>query len=101
VPVTEAEIVDLLTGIARVHVAIILGLSENHPRSAENIISRIREDARVTEPDGTPTLSGLAARLVLEMLEVKPANAEQPQVKKPRRAPLRSLLRRAPARSAP
>ncbi len=62
-PVTEAEIVDLLAGITRVHLAIIRGLSENHPRSAENIILRVREEADLTEPDGSPTLAGLAARL--------------------------------------
>ena len=100
-PVTEAEIVDVLTGITRVHLAIIRGLSENHPRSAENIIWRVREEAKLTEPDGTPTLSGLAARLLLEMLEAKPPNTEQPETKAPRRTPLRLLLRRAPSRSSP
>jgi hypothetical protein len=98
-PVTEAEIVDLLTGVTRVHLAIIRGLSENHPRSAENIIWRVREEANLTEPDGTPTLNGLAARLLLEMLEAKPPNTEQPPDKAPRRTPLQLLLRRTPARS--
>ena len=98
-PVTEAEIVDLLTGITRVHLAIIRGLSENHPRSAENIIRQVREEASLTEPDGTPTLSGLAARLLLEMLEAKPPNTEQPEDKVPRRTPLRLLLRRSSGRA--
>ena len=101
-PVTEAEIVDLLTGVTRVHLAIIRGLSENHPRSAENIIWRVREEASLTEPDGTPTLNGLAARLLLEMLEAKPPNTDQPRDKPPRRTPLQLLLgRRTPARSGP
>ena len=99
-PVTEAEIVDLLAGITRVHLAIIRGLSENHPRSAENIIWRVREEANLSEPDGTPTLSGLAARLLLEMLEAKPPNSDQPQDKaRPRRTPLRLLLRQSSGRS--
>ena len=68
-PVTEAEIVDLLAGVTRVHLAIIRGLSENHPRSAENIIWRVREEANLTEPDGSPTLSGLPARLLLGMFQ--------------------------------
>lgn len=94
-PVTEAEIVDLLTGITRVHLAIIRGLAENHPRSAENIILRVQEEASLTEPDGTPTLSCLAARLLLEMLDSKPLNAEQLRRKVLQRStPLRSLLRR-------
>jgi hypothetical protein len=100
-PVTEAEIVDLLTGVTRVHLAIIRGLSENHPRSAENIIWRVREEANLTEPDGTPTLSGLAARLLLEMLEAKPPNTDQPRDKGARRTPLQLLLGRTSARSRP
>jgi hypothetical protein len=98
-PVTEAEIVDLLAGVTRVHLAIIRGLSENHPRSAENIVRRVREEANLTEPDGTPTLSGLPARLLLGMLEAKPPNSEPVAQKPPRRSPLRLLLRRATARS--
>ena len=99
-PVTEAEIVDLLAGVTRVHLAIIRGLSENHPRSAENIVWRIREEANLTEPDGTPTLSGLPARLLLGMLEAKPPNAPPPlQEKEPRRSALQFLLRRTPAKS--
>jgi hypothetical protein len=97
-PVTEAEIVDLLTGVTRVHLAIIRGLSENHPRSAENIIRRVREEANLTEPDGSPTLNGLPARLLLGMLEAKPPNVEKAPEKKPRGTPLQLLLRRAPAR---
>jgi hypothetical protein len=98
-PVTEVELVDLLTGVTRVHAAIIRGLSENHPRSTENIIWRVREEARLTEPDGVPTLNSLAARLLLEMLEAKPPNTDQPQDKGPLRTPLQLLLRRTPARS--
>ena len=98
-PVTEAEIVDLLAGITRVHLAIIRGLSENHPRSAENIIWRVRQEANLAEPDGTPTLTGLAARLLLEMLEAKPPHTEQPAEKVPRRTPLRLLLRKTSGRS--
>ena len=98
-PVTETELVDLLTGVTRVHLAIIRGLSENHPRSAENIIWRVREEADLTEPDGTPTLNGLAARLLLEMLEAKPPNTGQPRDKGPRRTPLQLLLGRTPAGS--
>ena len=71
-PVTETELVDLLTGVTRVHLAIIRGLSQNHPRSAENIMWQVREEADLTEPDGTPTLNGLPARLLLEMLQAKP-----------------------------
>jgi hypothetical protein len=97
-PVTEAEIVDLLTGVTRVHLAIIRGLSENHPRSAENIIRRVREEANLTEPDGTPTLNGLPARLLLGMLEAKPPNIEPAREEKPRRTALQLLLRRTPAR---
>jgi hypothetical protein len=100
-PVTEAEIVDLLTGVTRVHLAIIRGLSENHPRSADNVIRRVREEASLTEPDGTPTLNGLAARLLLEMLAAKPPNTDQPQDKGPRRTPLQLLFRRTPAKSSP
>ena len=99
---TEAELVDLLAGITRVHLAIIRGLSENHPRSAENIIWRVREEANLTEPDGSPTLTGLAARLLLEMLEAKPPRTEEPPPEKekvPRRTPLRLLLRKASGRS--
>ena len=98
-PVTEAEVVDLLTGVTRVHLAIIRGLSENHPRSAENIIRRVREEANLTEPDGTPTLNGLPAGLLLEMLEAKPPNTEKAAAKEPRRTLLQLLLRRALARS--
>jgi hypothetical protein len=94
-PVTEAEIVDLLTGVTRVHLAIIRGLSENHPRSAENIIWRVREEANLTEPDGTPTLNGLPARLLLGMLDAKPPATKKGQEKEPRRSPLKVLLRRA------
>jgi hypothetical protein len=97
-PVTEAEIVDLLAGVTRVHLAIIRGLSENHPRSAENIIWRVREEANLTEPDGSPTLSGLPARLLLGMLEAKPPNTVQTQEKEPRRSALQLLLRRTPVR---
>jgi hypothetical protein len=79
---------------------MIRGLSENHPRSAENIIRRVREEANLTEPDGTPTLNGLPARLLLGMLEAKPPNTEQAPEKKPRRTPLQLLLRRSPARSS-
>jgi hypothetical protein len=71
-PVTETELVDLLTGVTRVHLAIIRGLSQNHPRSAENIMWQVREEADLTEPDGSPTLNGLPARLLLEMLQAKP-----------------------------
>jgi hypothetical protein len=98
--VTEAELVDLLTGITRVHLAIIRGLSENHPRSAENIILRVREEAKLTEPDGSPTLTGLAARLLLERLEAKPPRTDDPPPEKaPRRTPLRLLLRKTSGRS--
>jgi len=97
-PVTEAEIVDILAGVTRVHLAIIRGLSENHPRSAENIIWRVREEANLTEPDGTPTLSGLPARLLLGMLEAKPPNTASVAEKEPRRSALQFLLRRSPAR---
>jgi len=97
-PVTEAEIVDLLAGVTRVHLAMIRGLSENHPRSAENIIQRVREEATLTEPDGTPTLNGLPARLLLGMLEAKPPNTEPAPEKQPRRTPLQLLLRRSLAR---
>jgi hypothetical protein len=100
-PVTEAEIVDLLTGVTRVQLAIIRGLSENHPRSAENIIRRVREEANLTEPDGAPTLNGLPARLLLGMLEAKPPNTEKTPKKQPRRTPFQLLLRRALARSGP
>ncbi len=100
-PVTEAEIVDLLAGVTRVHLGIIRGLSENHPRSAENIIRRVREEANLTEPDGTPTLTGLPARLLLGMLEAKPPNTEKAPETEPRRTPLQLLLRRALARSGP
>jgi hypothetical protein len=99
--VTEAEIVDLLAGLTRVHLAIIRGLSENHPRSAENIIWRVREEANLTEPDGTPTLSGLPARLLLGMLEAKPPNTPSVEEKEARRSALQSLLRRTPARPGP
>jgi hypothetical protein len=98
-PVTEAEIVDLLAGVTRVHLAIIRGLSENHPRSAENIIWRVREEANLTEPDGTPTLGGLPARLLLGMLEAKPPNTPPSPEKEPRRSALQLLLRRTHARS--
>ena len=98
-PVTEAEIVELLTGVTRVHLAIIRGLSENHPRSAENIVWRVREEANLTEPDGTPTLNGLPARLLLGMLEAKPPNTEAtPSEKETRDSLLQSLLRRTLAR---
>ena len=97
-PVTEAEIVELLTGVTRVHLAIIRGLSENHPRSAENIIWRVREEANLTEPDGTPTLSGLPARLLLGMLEAKPPNTEPAPEKAVRSSPLQGLLKRTLAR---
>ena len=97
---TEAELVDILSGVTRVHLAIIRGLSENHPRSAENIIRRVREEANLTEPDGTPTLIGLPARLLLGMLEVKPPNIAGVQEKKTRRTPLQLLLRWVPARSS-
>jgi len=100
-PVTEAEIVELLTGVTRVHLAIIRGLSENHPRSAENIVWRVRQEANLTEPDGTPTLNGLPARLLLGMLEAKPPNAEPVQEKEPRRSRLQLLLRRTLARLSP
>ncbi|HTS52677.1 MAG TPA: hypothetical protein VMH26_05345 [Burkholderiales bacterium] len=99
--VTEAEIVDLLTGVTRVHLAIVRGLSENHPRSAENVVRRLREEARLAEPDGVPTLNGLAARLLLEMLEAKPLNTKQPSDREARRTPLQLLLRRTPLRSVP
>ena len=82
-PVTEAEIVDLLTGVTRVHLAIIRGLSENHPRSAQNIIGRVREEANLTDHEGTPTLNGLPARLLLNMLEAKPPYAEETPQKVP------------------
>ena len=100
-PVTEAEIVDLLTGVSRVHLAIIRGLSENHPRSAENIIRRVREEANLTEPDGTPTLNGLPARLLLGMLEAKPPYTEKAPEKQPHRTLLQLLLERPPASSGP
>jgi hypothetical protein len=97
-PVTEAEIVDLLAGVTRVHLAIIRGLSENHPRSAENIIWRVREEANLTEPDGTPTLNGLPARLLLGMLEAKPPNTEPAPEKEAPGNPLQALLKRTLAR---
>jgi hypothetical protein len=97
-PVTEAEIVELLTGVTRVHLAIIRGLSQNHPRSAENIVWHVREEANLTEPDGTPTLNGLPARLLLGMLEAKPANTEAAPEKKVRSGPLQGLLKRTLAR---
>ena len=78
-PVTEAEIVDLLTGVTRVHLAIIRGLSENHPRSAQNIIDRVREEANLTDPHGASTLNCLPSRLLLNMLEAKPPNPERYQ----------------------
>jgi len=77
-PITEAELVDLLTGITRVQLAIIRGLSLNHPRLAENIMRHLREEAALTEPDGMPTLNGLPTRLLLEMLAAKPLYAEEP-----------------------
>jgi hypothetical protein len=97
-PVTEAEIVELLTGVTRVHLAIIRGLSENHPRSAENIVWRVREEANLTEPDGTPTLNGLPARLLLGMLEAKPPNTEPAPEKETHDGLLQGLLRRTLAR---
>lgn len=97
-PVTEAEIVDLLAGVTRVHLAIIRGLSENHPRSAENIIWRVREEANLTEPDGTPTLNGLPARLLLGMLEAKPPNTEPAPEKEAPGSSLQALLKRTLAR---
>ena len=96
---TETEMVDLLAGVTRVHLAIIRGLSENHPRSAENIVRRIREEANLTEPDGTATLSGLPARLLLGMLEAKPPNTPPVEERAPRRSALHMLLRRTPAKS--
>jgi hypothetical protein len=99
-PVTEAEIVELLAGVTRVHLAIIRGLSENHPRSAENIVWRVREEANLTEPDGTPTLGGLPARLLLGMLEAKLPSTPPTQEKAPRPSVLQLLLRRTSARSS-
>jgi hypothetical protein len=93
--VTEAEIVELLAGVTRVHLAIIRGLSENHPRSAENIIWRVREEANMSAPDSTPTLTSLPARLLLGMLEAKSPNAQPAQGKEPRHSPLQLLLRRS------
>jgi len=75
--VSETELVDLLTGVTRVHLAIIRGLSENHPRSAENIMWQIREEANLIEPDGAPTLNSLPARLLLGMLQAKPPRTDQ------------------------
>ena len=84
-PVSEQEMVDLLAGVTRVNLAIIRGLSQNHPRSAENIIRQLQEEASLAGPDGVLTLSNLPAKYLLGLLEVKPPNAAVAPAKRPRR----------------
>ena len=75
--VSEQEVADLLAGVTRVHLAIIRGLSQNHPRTAENIVRALREEARLSGGvNGQGTLAGLPARHLLGLLEAKPPNRE-------------------------
>ena len=75
--VSEQDVADLLAGMTRVHLAIIRGLSQNHPRTAENIIRALREEAQLAaEPNGSASLAGLPARYLLNLLEAKPPNRE-------------------------
>ena len=75
--VSEQEVADLLAGMTRVHLAIIRGLSQNHPRTAENIIRVLRQEAQLAAgPNGSASLAGLPARYLLNLLEAKPPNRE-------------------------
>ena len=76
-PVSEEEMTDLLAGLTRVHLCIIRGLSQNHPRTAENIIRALREEARLLGgTNESTTLAGLPFRYLLALLEAKPPSKE-------------------------
>jgi len=77
VAVSEQEVADLLAGMTRVQLAIIRGLSQNHPRTADNVIQALREEARLAaETNGATSLTGLPARYLLSLLEAKPPNGQ-------------------------
>ena len=78
--VAEQDIADLLAGMTRVHLAIIRGLSQNHPRSAQNIIRQLREEAALlSKHNSAPSLASLPARYLLSLLEAKPPNTAAPE----------------------
>jgi hypothetical protein len=83
--VSEQDLADVLAGVSRVHLAVIRGLSQNHPRSAANIIRELRLEARLAQRDGSATLTSLPARYLLGLLEAKPPNAEESQKQPTRR----------------
>ena len=73
--VSEQEVADLLAGMTRVHLAIVRGLSQNHPRTAENIIRALHEEAQLaTGSNSSVSLAGLPARYLLSLLEARPPN---------------------------
>jgi hypothetical protein len=64
--VSEQDLADVLAGISRVHLAVIRGLSQNHPRSAANIIEELRREANLAQEDG---LESLASHLPVTFLD--------------------------------
>ena len=95
-PVSEEEMADLLAGVTRVHLCIIRGLSQNHPRTAENIIRALREEVQlVGGTNGPTTLAGLPFRYLLALLEAKPPSKEGSAGQDARGAPRIANLIRA------
>lgn len=85
--VSEQDLADILAGVARVHLAVIRGLSKNHPRSAANVIEELRLEAQVAQQDGSGALTSLPARYLLGLLEAKPPNVEESRKQPTRRGP--------------
>jgi len=64
-------------GYDSVQLAIIRGLSQNHPRSAQNIIRQLREEAALLSKDNShQSLASLPARYLLSLLDAKPPNVD-------------------------
>jgi len=77
--VAEQDIADLLAGMTRVQLAFIRGLSQNHPRSAQNIIRQLREEAALLSKNNSPqSLASLPVRYLLSLLDAKPPNVDLP-----------------------
>jgi hypothetical protein len=82
--VSEQDLADLLAGMTRVHLAIIRGLSLNHPRSAENIIRHLREEADLASDQQPPaSLAALPVRYLLNLLDAKPVHRETAEAAAP------------------
>ena len=97
--VAEQDIADLLAGMTRVQLAIIRGLSQNHPRSAQNIIRRLREEAALLSKNNSPqSLASLPVRYLLSLLDAKPPNMDLPGRGQQGAGPLTVITRLVAAR---